>query len=72
MADELELTDERVAFDREVDILHIRERAAKFDKGHEGECYLCGEWMSRVIQVEHKTGKMIDACGGCRDKYGLK
>lgn len=71
MADELELTEERIEFDRQVDIQKIRDQAAKFDKGQEGECFLCGEWFARVVKTE-KAGEIIECCGKCRDKHGLK
>lgn len=71
MADEVELTEERMEFDRQIGIRNVQDEAAKFITGHPGECFLCGEYFKRVVQVE-KDGEMIDSCGGCRDKHGLK
>lgn len=39
----------------------IRDKA-KLEKGEEGECDLCGEWMLRLIS---------GACAPCRDRYKL-
>lgn len=39
----------------------IRDKA-KLEKGAEGECDLCGEWMLRLIS---------GACAPCRDRYKL-
>ena len=70
MADELELTEARMSFDIDVDVAHIRERAAKFDKGHPGECFFCGEEFERVISVVWKE-EDVDSCGRCRDRRGI-
>lgn len=70
MADELEQTEERMSFDREVDITNIRKKAEKFDKGQAGECFFCGEEFSRVITVEWQHEDVL-SCGGCRDKRNL-
>lgn len=71
MADELDAAEERMEFDRQVGIRNVQAKAAQFDKGKPGECFLCGEYFERVVQVE-KDGEQVDACGGCRDKHGLK
>lgn len=71
MADEIDLTSDRIEFDVSVSAKLISEKAKEFDKGQPGECFLCGEEFSRVILVE-KDGQQILACGGCRDRYGIK
>lgn len=43
----------------EIDAIRLR---AKLDPGCEGDCDLCGEWTSRLID---------GACAPCRDRYKL-
>ena len=71
MVDELDLTEERMEFDTDVSVQRVVKDAKNFNPGHEGDCGLCGEHFSRVIEVQH-NGNTIDACGRCRDRYGIK
>lgn len=70
MADELDLTSDRIEFDTQIDIRNICDKAKTIPKGQEGDCNLCGEHFSRVVAVE-KNGETVLACGRCRDKHGL-
>lgn len=70
MADELDAAAERIEFDTSVSVKAVCNKATKFDPGRPGECDLCGEEFPRVVDtVRH--GVDIQACGGCRDKYGI-
>jgi hypothetical protein len=68
--DELDLTEERMEFDIEVSCKNIHAKAEKIDPGQPGECDLCGEEFSRIVDTE-KDNQPVKACGRCRDKHGL-
>lgn len=70
MVDELDQTSERMEFDTSVAVRNVCDKAVTFQKGEEGDCDLCGEHFSRVIEVE-KNGETIKACGRCRDRHGI-
>lgn len=70
MADELDQTSDRIEFDTSIAVRNVCEQAHTFKAGQEGDCDLCGEHFSRVIEVE-KNGETILSCGRCRDKHGL-
>ena len=45
---------------------HVKEamrKCAEMPKGHPGDCDICGEYFSRLVD---------NVCGFCRDKYGIK
>lgn len=71
MVDEVDYAEERMEFDLSVKVQNIQQKAGQFNPGQPGECYLCGEEFQRVITVE-KDGERILACGGCRDRHGIK
>lgn len=71
MPDELDLTEERMEFDRDVDIRNIQAKALQIERGEPGDCDLCGETFSRVL-VREFEGREIKVCGRCRDENGLK
>lgn len=70
MVDDLDRASERMEFHTSIAIQNARDKAISFQKGSEGECDLCGEHFSRVIEVEN-NGERIKACGRCRDKHGI-
>lgn len=70
MVDELDQTSDRIEFDTSIAVRNVCERANAFKTGQKGDCNLCGEHFSRVIEVE-KNGQTILSCGRCRDKHGL-
>jgi len=71
MADEIDATDEREAVLLEAALKGISRTASAIPSGQPGECDLCGEEFSRVVETE-KNGETVLACGRCRDKHGLK
>lgn len=71
MADDVDITNDRINFDVQVDIINICEQAKKFDTGSAGDCDLCGETYSRLVTTT-KDDELVRACGKCRDKHGLK
>jgi len=45
---------------------HVKDamrRAAEIPPGNPGECDICGEYLSRLVD---------GACGFCRDRFGLR
>ena len=70
MVDELDQTSERIDFDTSIAVRNVCQKACSIQKGFEGDCDLCGEHFSRVIEVENK-GEIVRACGRCRDKHGI-
>lgn len=70
MTDELDQTSDRIEFDTSISVRNVCDKAKTFKQGQEGDCDLCGDHFSRVVEVENK-GKTILACGRCRDKHGL-
>lgn len=69
MADEIDATDERITAEKEFTVRNVCAAAQAIPKGEPGECFLCGEYLARVVFVE-SVGELC--CGGCRDKRGLK
>lgn len=61
MADDIDRTNEYLEKLLNSKIKGIRDKA-QLEKGEEGECDLCGEWMLRIIN---------GACAPCRDRYKL-
>lgn len=70
MSDEIDETNDRVIFDTSISVQNVCDAAKKFTQGKEGDCDLCGDHFSRVIEVD-KNGETVQSCGRCRDKYGL-
>lgn len=70
MTDELDQTSERIEFHTSVAVRNVCDKAKTIPKGQEGDCDLCGEHFSRVVEVE-KNDETVLACGRCRDKHGL-
>ena len=62
MSDDVDITNDRTQLAIDAKVKQIS-NAAKLDKGVEGDCDLCGEWTSRLID---------GACAQCRDRYKLK
>ena len=62
MADEADVTSERMEVQEAADIAAIRRKAAEIPKGIPGECDLCGEDMPRLIN---------GVCAPCRDRHKL-
>lgn len=61
MADDIDRTNDYLEKLLNSKIRGIRDKA-QLEKGAEGECDLCGEWMLRIIN---------GACAPCRDRYKL-
>ncbi len=62
MADDTDITSDRIAVWEDNAVKGIREAAAKIPKGVAGECFHCGEHTLRLVR---------SACAPCRDKLGL-
>ena len=70
MADEIDLSNDRILHDtdREVariadrEVARIAEEAAKIPPGEPGDCDLCGEWSGRLVG---------GVCAPCRDRHKL-
>ena len=45
-----------------LNLVAMREKAARIEPGVPGDCDLCGEWSARLIR---------GACAPCRDRYKL-
>lgn len=71
MPDELDLTEERMEFDRDIDIKNIQVKAQNIEQGEPGECDLCGDTFIRLV-LRVFEGKEVKVCGRCRDQNGLK
>ena len=72
MADEIDITNERVESETALLVADAARKAASIPKGYAGECFYCGEEKARVIPVFiEATQQQEDVCGGCRDKRGL-
>ncbi len=62
MSDDVDIASDRTQLAIDAKLQEISD-AAKLDPGTEGDCELCGEWTSRLID---------GACAPCRDRYKLK
>ena len=62
MADEGDLTNDRIEILEAATIADIRDAAARIPKGVEGDCQHCGEFSKRIVR---------NACAPCRDRLGL-
>jgi len=62
MADEVDLTNERIQAEQSANLAAICRKAAEMPKGKPGDCELCGEWWGRLVE---------GVCARCRDKYKL-
>jgi RNA polymerase-binding transcription factor DksA len=62
MADEADVTGERMAIQEAADIAAIRRKAEAIEPGEPGECERCGEDMPRLIN---------GVCAPCRDRHKL-
>lgn len=72
MADEIDVTNERVENETALLVADAARKAASIPTGYAGECYFCGEEKARVVPVFVPTTQQVeDVCGGCRDKRGL-
>lgn len=69
MADEIDMTQDRIESEQALLIADIQHKAADIPEGEPGECFYCGEWLSRVVWIA-----AIDefCCGRCRDRRGLE
>lgn len=63
MADEIDISNDRIEAELSNEQARIRAEAAKFDPGKPGDCELCGEWSRRLVK---------GVCAPCRDKWGLE
>lgn len=70
MSDEVDVTNDRIAFDDNISVKNICSKAKNIPKGQEGDCDLCGEHFLRVVEVV-KDDNTILACGRCRDKHRI-
>ena len=62
MSDDVDIASDRTQLAIDAKVKQISD-AAKLDPGVEGDCDLCGQWTSRLID---------GACASCRDRYKLK
>jgi len=62
MADDVDKQLDREGPIEEAMIRKAMAKAADIPKGKPGDCDLCGEWFSRLVD---------GACARCRDKYKL-
>ena len=62
MADEGDLTNDRIEILEAATVAEIREAAARIPKGVAGDCDKCGEYSLRLVR---------NACAPCRDRLGL-
>lgn len=62
MADEGDLTNDRIEILEAATVAEIREAAARIPKGVAGDCDKCGEYSLRLVR---------SACAPCRDRLGL-
>lgn len=61
--DDADFTSNVIDIETERAILKIRNAAAQIPPGEPGDCEMCGEWFSRLVN---------SVCARCRDKYKLK
>lgn len=72
MADDADVTGERMDKESVLFEAEVRRQAALIPKGEPGECYYCGEEFNRVVEVvDPATLDKVCSCGRCRDKRGL-
>lgn len=69
MADEVDLSNDRIQKEMEFLTSNVTRKVASFDPGEAGECYYCGEHFSRVVYVRSVE---VYCCGKCRDRRGLE
>lgn len=62
MADEIDLSNDRIQHDTDRAVDNIRKAAAELPPGEPGDCDLCGEWSGRLIK---------GVCAPCRDRFKL-
>jgi hypothetical protein len=62
MADEVDLTAERMEAEHSANLAEICRKASNIPKGEPGDCELCGEWSGRLVN---------GVCAPCRDRYKL-
>lgn len=68
MADEIDVTNDRVENETALLVADVTRKAAMIPKGEPGECFYCGEYFARVVFIASINEC---ACGKCRDKRGL-
>ncbi len=62
MADEIDVSTERIQHETDCAVDNIRKAAAELPPGKPGDCELCGEWSGRLIR---------GVCAPCRDRFKL-
>ena len=62
MADEIDLTNDRILHDTDREVARIAQAAARIPPGEPGDCELCGEWSGRLVR---------GVCAPCRDRHKL-
>lgn len=62
MADEIDVSSERIQHETDRAVDNIRQAAAELPPGEPGDCDLCGEWSGRLIR---------GVCAPCRDRFKL-
>jgi len=62
LADEIDLSNDRILHDTDREVARIAEAAAKIPPGEPGDCELCGEWSGRLVG---------GVCAPCRDRHKL-
>lgn len=71
MADDADLTEERMEFDNSITVKNVCKEALKIKQGVQGICFFCDTEFKRVIEVTLE-GDLYLACGKCRDTYKLE
>lgn len=62
MADEIDVSNDRIIQDTDREIARIARLAATIPPGEPGDCELCGEWSGRLVG---------GVCARCRDRHKL-
>lgn len=62
MADDADRAQAQMEDEEVLRTKEVRKRAAAIPLGKPGDCELCGEWSSRLVN---------GACAPCRDKHNL-
>lgn len=68
MADDVDVTNERMIKESDMFVADIRRQAAAIPQGQAGECGLCGETFARLVYIDSVEAY---CCCRCRDKRGL-
>lgn len=73
MADEIDVTNDRIQAEEELFVNEVCRQAKLVPIGKAGECFYCGEFFKRVVEVVDEDSECtVSSCGRCRDRRGLK